>query len=92
MRFGDLVNPERGPRTLLKLVLFPLILLIVFQFVLCSLTRLPLEAGFVLLCIMLLLSPLAYLIRQSRQGRPRGQRPRGGAERTPLLPQDQEDQ
>ncbi len=92
MRFGDLVNPERGPRTLLKLVLFPLILLIVFRFVLCSLTQLPPEAGFVLLCIMLLLSPLAHLIRRSRQGRPQQQRTRRGAERTPLVPRNEEDE
>ena len=92
MRFGDLIDPERGPAALVKLALYPLILLIVFQFVLCFLTQLPPAAEFALLCIVLLLSPLAYLIRKNRRGRPQRQGTRRGAERTPLLPQNQEDQ
>ena len=86
MRFGDLLDPERGPATLVKLALYPLILLVVFQFVLCFLTQLPPAAGFFLFCLLLLLSPLAYLIRRNRQGRPQQQGTRRGAERTPLLP------
>lgn len=91
MRFRDLLDPKRGPETLVKLALYPLILLIVFQFVLCFLTHLPPEAMFGLLCILMLLSPLAYLIRKYRRGRPREQGARRGAERTPLLPQNEED-
>lgn len=92
MRFSDLFHPERGPAALLKLALCPLILLIVFQFVLCSLTQLPPLAGLGLLCLVLFLSPLAYLIRRSRQGRPQQQRTRHGAERTPLVPRNEEDE
>jgi hypothetical protein len=92
MRFRDLFDPERGPATLVKLALYPLILLIVFQFVLCLLTHLRPEAMFGLLCIVVLVSPLAYLIRKRRRGRPREQGARRGAERTPLLPQNEEDQ
>ncbi len=92
MRFGDLLDPERGPAALLKLALYPVILLVVFQFVLCFLTQLPPAAGFFLFCLLLLLSPLAYLIHRSRRGHPQRQGTRRGAERTPLLPPSEEDE
>ncbi len=90
MRFGDLLDPERGPRALLKLALYPFILLVVLQFVLCFLAQLPPAGGFFLFCLLLLLSPLAYLIRRARQGRPQRPGLRRGAERTPLLPSGEE--
>ncbi len=90
MRFGDLLDPERGPQALLKLALYPFILLVVLQFVLCFLAQLPPAGGFFLFCLLLLLSPLAYLIRRSRRGPPATARTAGGAERTPLLPSGEE--
>jgi hypothetical protein len=92
MRFDDLIDPERGPAALVKFALYPLIFLVVFSLVVTLLTQVRPLAALALFVLLLLLSPLAYIIRESRQGRPRGQRARGGAERTPLLPQDQEDQ
>ncbi len=92
MRFDDLIDPERGPAALVKLALYPLTLLVVFSLVLTLLTQLPPLAELALFVPLLLLSPLAYLIRQRRQGRPRVQGARRGAERTPLLPANEEDQ
>ena len=91
MGFSDLIDSKKGPAALVKLALYPLILLVVFQFILCFLAQLAPAAGFFLFCILLLLSPLAYLIREARQGRPQRQSTRGGAERTPLLPPNEED-
>ena len=92
MRFGDLIDLERGPAALVKLALYPLVLLVAFSLVLTLLTQLPPEAEFGLLLILLLLSPLAYVIRKNRRGHPQNQRTRRGAERTPLLPRNEEDQ
>ncbi len=92
MRFSDLIDPERGPAALLKLALYPLILLVVFSLALSLLTQLPPLAELALFVLVLLLSPLAYLIREAQQGRPRREGARRGAERTPLLPQNEEDQ
>jgi hypothetical protein len=40
--------------------------------------------------VVLMISPLAYFIRQKRQGLPQRSGARRGAERTPLLPQNEE--
>ncbi len=91
MRFDDLIDPGRGTTALVKLTLYPLILLVVFSLVLGVLAQLPPLAGLGLFVLVLLLSPLAYFIRKARQGRPERQGARRGAERTPLLPQEEEE-
>jgi hypothetical protein len=86
MRFSDLFNPERGPEALVRLAFCSLVVLVAGVGVLALLNQLGL-AGFLLALLFLtLVSPLAYLIREARQGRPRRQGTRRGAERTPLLP------
>jgi len=92
MRFSDLFDLERGPAALVKLALYPLILLVAFSLVLTLLTKVSPQAELGLFCLLLFLSPLAYLMRRARQGRPQRQGARRGAERTPLLPQNEEDQ
>ena len=78
MRFGDLIDPERGPANLVRFALYPLILLVVFSLVLAVLTQLPPLAELALFGLMLLLSPVAYLVRGAQQGRPREGARRGG--------------
>ena len=92
MRFPDLFHPERRPEALVKLALYPLILVVVFSLVLALLIELPPQAVFGLFCLFLFLSPLAYFIRRARQGGQERQGSRRGAERTPLLPHNEEDQ
>jgi predicted ABC-type exoprotein transport system permease subunit len=90
MRLNDLLDPERVISFLMKLALCLIMLSILLQFVVCLLRQISPAAEFGMLCIILLLSPLAYFIRRWRQGgkgRPEGRR---GAERTPVLPQNEE--
>ena len=91
MRFSDFLNPERGPSALLRLALYPLVLLVVCQLVATILSQLRAVDLLMIFLGLVLVSPLAYLIREARRGRPRRQPSRRGAERTPLLPPDEED-
>ena len=90
MRFGDLINPERGPAALVRLALYPLVLLVVCQLVATILSRLRAVDLLLLFLGLVLVSPVAYLIREARRGRPQRPGSRRGAERTPLLPPNQE--
>ena len=90
MRFGDLINPERGPAALLRLAFYPLVLLVVCQLVATILSQLRAVDLLLLFPGLVFVSPFAYLIRESRRGRPQRQGSRRGAERTPLLPPNQE--
>ena len=90
MRFSDLINPERGPAALLRLALYPLILLAICQLVATILSRLRAVDLLLIFVGLFCVSPLAYLIREARRGRPQRQGSRRGAERTPLLPPNQE--
>ena len=87
MRLNDLIHPERGPESLVKLAIYPLIFLVVCSFILMLVAQLPARAVLGALFLLVLASPLAYLIREARghRGQQGGAR-RGGAERTPLLP------
>jgi hypothetical protein len=90
MRLRDLLDPERVISFLMKLAFGLIMFSILLQFVACLLRQISPAAEFGMLCIVLLLSPLAYFIRKWRRGgkeRPEGRR---GAERTPLLPQNGE--
>ena len=90
MRLSDLINSERGPAALLRLTLYPLVLLVVCQLVATILSQLRAVDLLLLFLGLVFVSPLAYLIRESRRGRPQRQASRRGAERTPLLPPNQE--
>ncbi len=90
MRLSDLLDPERVVSFLMKLALCLIMLSILFQFVACLLRQISPAAEFGMLCMLLLLSPSAYFIRRWRQGGKRRPEGRRGAERTPLLPQNEE--
>lgn len=90
MRFGDLIDPEKGPESLIKLALVPLIMFIVFQVVLCLLAQLsPADELMAFVCLIAV-SPVAYWVREHRRGRPRREA-RRGAERMPVLPHGKEE-
>ena len=90
MRLRDVLDPNRALSALMKLAVCLILLFVVFQFVVCLLQQASAAAWFALLCLFLLLSLVAYLIRQKRQGRQQQLGARRGAERTPLLPQNEE--
>lgn len=90
MRLLDLLDPERVISFLMKLALCLITLSILLQFVACLLRQISPVAGFGILGIIFLFSPLAYFIRQWRRGGTRRPEGRRGAERTPVLPQNEE--
>ena len=90
MRFGDLTNPNKVLAVLLKLAFLPLIIILILQFLVCVLTQLPLLTKVTLLLLLVLSSPLAYLIRRTRLGYPRREGTSRGAERMPGLPRNYE--
>jgi len=90
MRLSDLLDPERVVSFLMKLALCLIVLSILLQFVVCLFQQISPAAEFGMLCVFLLLSPSAYFIRRWRQGGKRRSEGRRGAERTPLLPQNEE--
>jgi len=91
MRFSDFSDPEKGPRALIRLAVYPLVVLIAFQALAVIFSRLgALDLLLVFLCLVCA-SPVAYLIREARRGRPQRERSRRGAERTPLLPPNEDD-
>ena len=92
MRLSDFLNLESGPRALIRLAFYPLVLLVVCQLVATILSRLRAVDLLLLFLGLVLVSPVAYLVRESRRGRPQRQGSRRGAERTPLLPPNQEDE
>ena len=90
MRLRDLFDPERVTSFLMRLAVCLIVFSIFLQLAVCLVGRIPPATKFGILCVFFLLSPLAYFIRQWRRGgnqRPEGRR---GAERTPLLPQNEE--
>jgi hypothetical protein len=90
VRLNDLFDLEKGPAALLKLALYPLALVVVCQALTVLLSKLSIAGIFVGFTLLLLLSPLAYFIRKARgHGRERGGG-RRGAERTPVLPTNEE--
>jgi Ca2+/H+ antiporter len=90
MRLRDLLDPERALAALMKLALALILVAVGLQLFVCMVRQIAPAAGFVMLCVFLLLSPLAYFIRQKRQGISQRSGARRGAERTPLLPQNEE--
>jgi hypothetical protein len=90
MRLNDLLDSERVISLLMKLALCLIMLSILLQFVVCLFRQISPAAEFGMLCMFFLLCPLAYFIRRWRQGGKRRPQGRRGAERTPLLPQNEE--
>ena len=90
MRLSNLIDPEKGPESLIKLALVPLVMLIAFHLVVCLLTQLTPARELLAFVFLIAVSPLAYWIRERRRGRPRREA-RRGAERTPVLPHGHEE-
>jgi hypothetical protein len=90
MRFRDLFDPERALAILMKLAVSLVVLSVALQLIVCMVRQIPPETGVVMAVVFLLLSPLAYFIREKRRGVPQRSGAPRGAERTPLLPQDEE--
>ena len=89
MGFGDL---DKGIDSLIRLAALPLVLVVVFSLISNLLVQLPPVAFCGLIFMLVLLSPLAYFIRENLEGHPHRQGARCGAERTPLVPADEEEQ
>jgi hypothetical protein len=90
VRLNDLLDPERGPATLVKLALYPLIFVVACEVIIDLVSRLSAIDTFLVFLFLVMLSPLAYFIRQSRGHRPQRGGGRRGAERTPALPPNEE--
>jgi hypothetical protein len=90
VRLNDLFDSEKGPETLLKFALYPLVLVVIFQIVTALLSHLQAIDILLVFIFLILMSPLAYLIREARGHRPERGGRRGGAERTPILPQNED--
>jgi hypothetical protein len=90
MRFSDFIDPQRGPRALIQLAVYLLVVLIAFQALAVIFSRLgTLDLLLAALCLVCA-SPVAYLVREARRGRRERQGSRRGAERTPLLPPEED--
>jgi hypothetical protein len=92
MRFSDFLDPKRGPEALMRLALYPLLILVTGSLVIGIAGQLGAADLLLGLLLLVLASPLAYVIREARQDRREEPRTRRGAERTPLLPQDEEEE
>lgn len=90
MHFRDFNGPGRGPEAAVRLALYPLVFLAAFRVCAAILHGLTPGEVFLIFLGLAVLSPAAYLVRESRQGRPQRHLNRRGAERTPLLPPDEE--
>ena len=86
MRFRDLLHPERGPKALLRLAFYALVVVVVFSVLSMIVNQLNGTDFFLGFLAIVLISPVAYFIRESRRRRPRQHISRRGAERTPLMP------
>jgi len=90
MLLRDFLDPERALSFFMKFAVYLILAAVLLQFFWCTLRQSSPLAEFGLFCIFLLLSPLAYVIREWRRGGRPAHTARRGAERTPLLPQHEE--
>lgn len=87
MNLNDL-NPEN----LVRFAVYPLVVLIVGGACVALLQQLGTRDLLLMFLLMLLASPLAYLIRNARRGQGQHRVARRGAERTPMLPHNHEEE
>ena len=92
MRFSDFLDPKSGPEALVRLALYPLLILVIGSLVISVVSQLRAADLVLALLFLLLVSPLAYLIREARRDRRQESRTRRGTERTPLVPHNEEDE
>ena len=91
MRLSDLTDFDRTVGLLIRLIGALFVLIFAAEFVCDLLNRLTFLDTLGLLGFFVLVSPMAYLIWKRRQP-PGPDRPRGGAERTPLLPPTEDEE
>jgi hypothetical protein len=87
MKLSDL-NPDN----LVRFAVYPLVVLLAGGAFIELLSRLGTLGLFLVLLLFLAASPLAYLIRNARGSRAQHHGARRGAERTPVLPHNQEEE
>jgi hypothetical protein len=92
MKLRDLLHPERGPGALLQLAFYALVVAVAFSALSMIVNQMNGADLFLVFLGLVLLSPLAYFIRESRRHRPQRYMSRRGAERTPLMPPNEEQQ
>jgi predicted lipid-binding transport protein (Tim44 family) len=91
MRFSDLTNIDRAKGVFINLI-GGLFVLIAVGNLLCQVAmHLTFLGALAFLVFLMLLSPVAYLIRERRRPS-RPERSRAGAERTPLMPPPEDDE
>ena len=90
MRFSDLFNPKTGPEAIVRLAVYPFLILIIGSLASTIVGRLNGTDSLLLMLFFILMSPVAYVLRERRQGHRQEPRTRRGAERTPLLPNEEE--
>ncbi len=88
MPIGDFASPETMLRWAGKLALTILVLLLLPALLQVLLAAVP---GLSILFGLVLVSLVAYVVRESERGRGRRAQQTGGAERIPILPIDTED-
>jgi len=86
MRFNDLLNPKTGPEAIVRFALYPLLILVIGSLTITILNQLKATDMLLAMLFLMLMSPIAYVIRERRQAQRQTPRTRRGAERTPLLP------
>lgn len=91
MRLDDLLNPKTGPEALMRLSLYPFLILVIGDLAMPIVNHLTAADFLVAVLFLMLVSPAAYAIRERRQRSLSHVRNRRGAERTPVLPQHEED-
>lgn len=90
MRFRDFFDIKKGPETIIRLALYPLFILIVGCLVMGLVSRMNNTELLLGMVFLVLLSPLAYVLREQRRGHRQLPRARRGAERTPLMPHEED--
>lgn len=93
MHWSDFLHPERVARTIFRLFLWTLVVIIVGSELTQAFARvqLPPGEGFTVMLGLGLVSIAAYVIREHRKREHPSPRSTRGAERTPLLPHMEED-
>lgn len=86
MRFEDLLNPKTGPEALVRFALYPLFILVVGSLTITILSQLRATELLLAMLFLVLMSPIAYVVREHRRAQRQPIRTRRGAERTPLPP------
>ncbi|MCL5670985.1 MAG: hypothetical protein M1423_06795 [Acidobacteria bacterium] len=92
MKFSDLFKPKTGPEALVRLALFPFLVLVVGSLVMGVVSNLSNSGILLLMLLCIVISPLAYALREQRRGHRRSPRARRSAERTPLMPREEEEE